>query len=240
MAGTILKALSWGHRRATGPLQPLVDRFRETRPDIDIEWTVRPLSDFEHQGLAGVAAQFDLIIYDHPFSGDLLASGAFVPLDRHLPGLTARDDTRFIGASLASYRYAGAVWGAPIDGATQHALYRADVMGAHPLPQSWNEVLALGEDLRREQLWLGLACETPHAGLVVGALMSNADKPWSTDAEEPFHVDRAALREALELTAAVVALSPPEAIGWNSIDLHDQMAARDDIAYAPCVYGYAT
>lgn len=237
---TVLKGLSWGHRRATGPLQPLVDRFRQSQPDIDIEWTVRPLSDFEHQGLAGVAELFDLIIYDHPFSGDLLSSGAFVPLDRYLPGLTPADDRRFAGASLTSYRYGGAVWGAPIDGATQHALYRADLLGARALPESWNEVLALGEELRRDKLWLGLACETPHAGLVAGALMSNAGKPWSTDPARPFAVDRAALREALELIAAVVALSPPEAIGWNSIDLHDQMVARDDIAYAPCVYGYAT
>jgi len=240
MAGTVLKGLSWGHRRATGPLQPLVDRFRQTYPDIDVEWTVRPLSDFEHQGLAGVAEQFDLIIYDHPFSGDLLASGAFVPLDKHLPGLTPADDKRFAGASLTSYRYKGTVWGAPIDGATQHAIYRADLLRSRTLPQTWNDVLTLGEDLRREGLWLGLACETPHAGLVVGALMSNAGKPWSTDPEKPLHVDRPALREAIELTAAVVALSPPEAIGWNSIDLHDQMVARDDIAYAPCVYGYAT
>lgn len=237
---TVLKGLSWGHRRATGPLEPLVARFRETRPDIEIEWTVRPLSDFEHQGLAGVAELFDLIIYDHPFSGDLLASGAFVPLDQHLPGLTPDDDKRFAGASLTSYRYGGAVWGAPIDGATQHALYRADLMGSRLVPMMWSDVLTLGQDLRRDGLWLGLACETPHAGLVVGALMSNAGKPWSTDPAQPFTVDRAALREALELTAAVVALSPPEAIGWNSIDLHDQMVARDDIAYAPCVYGYAT
>ena len=240
MAGTVLKGLSWGHRRATGPLRPLVDRFRQMRPDVDIEWTVRPLSDFEHQGLAGVAEQFDLIIYDHPFSGDLLASRAFVALDEHLSGLAPDDDARFVGGSLNSYRYGGAVWGAPIDGATQHAIYRSDLMGGRALPQSWNEVLLLGEALRGDGLWLGIPCETPHAGLVVAALMSNAGKPWSTDPDRPLHVDRVALREALELTAAVVALSPPEAIGWNSIDLHDQMVARDDIAYAPCVYGYAT
>lgn len=240
MASTMLKGLSWGHRRATGPLQPLVDRFRETHPDIDVQWTVRPLSDFEHQGLAGVAELFDLIIYDHPFSGDLLASGAFVPLDRHLPGLTAADDARFAGASLPSYRYGGAVWGAPIDGATQHALYRADLLGTHVLPEKWDDVLALGNALRHDRLYLGLAGETPHAGLVVAALMSNAGKGWSTDPARPFTIDRPALREALQLTADVMALCPPEAIGWNSIDLHDQMVARDDIAYAPCVYGYAT
>lgn len=240
MTKVVLKGLSWGHRRATGPLQPLVDRFRESHPDIDIQWTVRPLSDFEHQGLAGVAELFDLIIYDHPFSGDLVASGAFVPLDQHLPGLTADGDVRFAGASLTSYRYAGSVWGAPIDGATQHALYRADLMGDRPLPQTWDEVLTLGRALRKDGLYLGLAGETPHAGLVVAALMANAGTPWSTDPAQPFRIDRAALGVALERTAAVMALCPPEAINWNSIDLHDQMVARDDIVYAPCVYGYAT
>ena len=240
MAPTTLRGLSWGHRRATGPLQPLVDRFRQANPHIDIAWTVRPLSDFEHQGLAGVAELFDLIIYDHPFSGDLLASAAFVPLDRYLPGLTPADDELFVGASLTSYRYGGAVWGAPIDGATQHALYRADLLKARALPQKWDDVLAMGRDLRKERLYLGCAGETPHAGLVVAALMSNAGKCWSTDPVHRFTVDGPALREALELSAELMSLSPPEAIGWNSIDLHDNMVDRDDIVYAPCVYGYAT
>jgi multiple sugar transport system substrate-binding protein len=240
MARTVLKGLSWGHRRATGPLQLLVDRFRQDNPDVDVEWTVRPLSDFEHQGLAGVAERFDLIIYDHPFSGDLVASGAFVPLDQHLPGLGIGDDNRFVGSSLTSYRYAGSVWGAPIDGATQHALYRADLMGDRSLPVSWDEVLALGRVLRSDKLFLSLACETPHAVLVLAALMANAGKPWSTDPALPFSVDRPALREALELTLEILAFCLPEAIGWNSIDRHDQMVARDDVAYAPCVYGYAT
>ena len=236
----VLKGLNWGHRRATGPLAPLVERFRQTNPDVEIEWTVRPLSDFEHQGLAGVAEKFDLIIYDHPFSGDLVASGAFVPLDRHLPELSQAHDALYAGPSLTSYRYAGSVWGAPIDGATEHALYRADLMPGRPLPQKWDDVLTLGAALRQDGLYLGLAAETPHAGLVVAALMANAGKPWSTDPAQPFHIDRDALREALQLVAEAMAYCPPEAIGWNSIELHDQMVARDDVAYAPCVYGYAT
>ncbi|MET3898025.1 multiple sugar transport system substrate-binding protein [Devosia sp. UYZn731] len=237
---TTLKGLSWGHRRATGPLQPLVERFCQDNTDIAVEWTVRPLSDFEHQGLAAVAEQFDLIIYDHPFSGDVVASGAFVPLDRNLAGLNPSDDRHFAGASLTSYRYADAVWGAPIDGATQHALYRGDLMADRPLPVSWDDVLNLGRMLRKDGLFLGMACETPHAVLTIAALMANAGKPWSTDPKQPFRIDRVGLGEALELVTAALEFCPPEAIGWNSIDLHDQMVARDDVVYAPCVYGYAT
>jgi multiple sugar transport system substrate-binding protein len=237
---TILKGLSWGHRRATGPLQPLVDRFRSDNPDVEVEWTVRPLSDFEHQGLAAVAEQFDLIIYDHPFSGDVVASGAFVALDQHMPGLGVEDDERFVGKSLASYRYGGGVWGAPIDGATQHGLYRADLLGDRPLPVSWDEVLLLGAALRGRGLFIGMACETPHAVLTLAALMANAGSPWSADPALKFSIDRSALQQALEQVSAVLEYCPPEAIGWNSIDLHDQMVARDDVVYAPCVYGYAT
>lgn len=235
-----LNGLSWGHRRATGPLDPLVQRFRQDNPDIEVQWTVRPLSDFEHQGLAAVAEQFDLIIYDHPFSGDVVASNAFVPLDQHLAGLAREDDARFIGPSLTSYRYAGAVWGAPIDGATQHALYRADLLRDRPLPVSWSDVIELGRAVRTNGLFLGMACETPHAVLTIAALMTNAGKPWSTDPAQPFVIDRLALGEALSQVQAALAFCPPEAIGWNSIDLHDQMVGRDDVVYAPCVYGYAT
>jgi multiple sugar transport system substrate-binding protein len=38
----------------------------------------------------------------------------------------------------------------------------------------------------------------------------------------------------------LAAACPPEALDWNSIALQDQMCARDDIAYCPFVYGFAT
>ena len=66
-----LTGRSWGHRRASGPLEPLARRFAELRPDIRITWSDRTLAGFEHQNIADAAASFDLIIYDHPFSGDI-------------------------------------------------------------------------------------------------------------------------------------------------------------------------
>jgi multiple sugar transport system substrate-binding protein len=235
-----LRGLSWGHRRANGPLGPLTERFRQAHPDIAIEWSVRPLSDFEHQGIAGVAEAFDLVIFDHPFSGDVVAAGAFVALDEAIAELETGNETRFAGPSLGSYRYGGHVWGAPIDAATQHALVRPDLMGGEPLPASWDGMLALGERLGRRGLHLGFAGITPHAGLTVAALMCNAGKAWSTDPQAPFAIDPDGLALALDQHRALAAFAPPEALGWNSIELHDAMVARDDIAFAPCVYGYAT
>lgn len=234
-----LKGLSWCHRRATGPLAPLVGRFRKNHPEIDITWTVRPLSDFEHQSLESIARDFDFIIYDHPFSGGLAQSRAFVALDELLPGLAPEDDACFVGPSLTSYCYQGAVWGVPIDAATEHAVYRADLLSAS-LPRQWDDVIELGGRLSSEGRFLGLACETPHALLVLAALMANAGRPWSTDPSQRFELDPQLLAEGLDLLTHLRSFCPPEAANWNSIDLHEAMVARDDIVYAPCVYGYAT
>jgi multiple sugar transport system substrate-binding protein len=88
MANQNLKGLAWGHRRATGPLEPLSAAFRRDHPDVSVEWSVRPLSDFEHQPIASIADRFDLMIIDHPFCGDIAASGACLPLEE----VTAEND----------------------------------------------------------------------------------------------------------------------------------------------------
>ena len=50
---------------------------------------------------AELARQYDLIVLDHPFAGDIAASGCLLPLD-NLIGPESHQD--FVGPSLASYR----------------------------------------------------------------------------------------------------------------------------------------
>lgn len=238
-----LKGLSWGHRRASGPLPDLSRAFTARHPGLAVRWADRTLAGFEHQAIAETARDFDLVIFDHPFLGDIVEAGAFLRLDTHIPDrLGPEADPLFIGASLESYRYAGAVWGAPIDAATEHAILRADLLAGadEASPERWSEVIALGRRLRAKGLFLGCPVVTPHAALLVAALMANAGRPWSTDPGHPFAIDRAGLTEALEQLGELLDFCPPEVLGWNSIDLHAAMVARDDIAYAPCVFGYAT
>ena len=92
MANQNLKGLAWGHRRATGPLEPLSAAFRRDHPDVSVEWSVRPLSDFEHQPIASIADRFDLMIIDHPFCGDIAASGACLPLEEAISELSSHAD----------------------------------------------------------------------------------------------------------------------------------------------------
>jgi multiple sugar transport system substrate-binding protein len=243
MTTTVLRGLNWGHRRATGPLGPLTAAFCEHHPDIDVEWVVRPLSDFEHQGLSGLASVYDLIIYDHPFSGSIVETGAFEPLSSHpQTKLSLADASRYLGPSMRSYRMGGSVFGVPIDAATQHAAYRADLLeaAAESVPTSWSDAIALGQRLEKHGMKLGLAVKTPHAGLAIAALMANAACPWTTDVDTPFGMDRDGFVSAYEAVRELFSYCHREAIEWNAIDLHEAMVARDDIAYTPCVYGYGT
>jgi multiple sugar transport system substrate-binding protein len=243
MSNISLKGLAWGHRRATGPLEPLNAAFRRERPDVSVEWTVRPLSDFEHQPIADIAGRYDLLIVDHPFCGDIVAAKAFVPLDTELPDILGGEaDSLYVGPSLASYRYAGHVWAAPVDAATPHAAYRADILDrlGEAVPESWAETIALGNRLRRAGLWLGTPILSPHAFATVASLMANIGRPISTDPDSPFAFDTDAMNTALDALDELVALSVPESLGWNAIDIEEAMVARDDIAFTPSVYGYAT
>lgn len=235
-----LNGLVWGHRRAIQPMKALTSAFSAFRPDITIEWQVRSLADFEHQSLTDVARACDMVLLDHPFSAEIVASGSFLPLSGLGLGCDLADAPSFIGSSLASYRYGGSVWAVPVDGASQHAAYRPDLMESTTLPRNWDEVLALGAGLRRAGLWLGLAALTPHAGLVLAALMANLGKSWETDPDQPFKIDRDGFTEAYDLLSQLVSFCPPEIADWNAIDLHEAMTTRDDIVYCPCVFGYAT
>lgn len=241
MAIVTLRGLSWGHRRATGPLIPLTQSFCAQNADVAIEWAVRPLSDFEHQSLPQLASVYDLIIYDHPFSGTIVESGAFLPLSGNAQlRVGVLDDHLWLGASLSSYRYGGTVWGLPIDAATQHAIYRADLMAAEPLPDNWSSAVALGEKLQKQGQYLGMAVTAPHAILTIASLMANLGCPWETRPDFPFTIDRAGFCEAYAQLQALLRYCPQNSFSWNAIDLHDQMVANDNIVYCPCVYGYGT
>ena len=118
---TSLRILCWEHRRAVDPMRAAIAAYGAENPDVAIELSFRPLSDFEHQGIAGAAAENDMVVFDHPFCGDIAESGVFLPLEDVLAGALG-EDSRYVGPSLATYRYGGHIWGAPIDAATQHAL----------------------------------------------------------------------------------------------------------------------
>ena len=81
MSDIVLRGMTWDHRRAIDPLVSTMPGFRARRSDVDIFWTARPLHGFEFDPVQELAQQFDLIVLDHPFVGDIAATGCLEPLD---------------------------------------------------------------------------------------------------------------------------------------------------------------
>jgi multiple sugar transport system substrate-binding protein len=238
MARTVLRGMTWGHRRAIDPLLAAAPFFEQRHPEIAVEWDSRPLSGFEYAPVDALARQYDMIVLDHPFCGLIAATRCLLPLDA-LIAETGGD--RYVGPSLESYRYQGRIWALPIDAACQVAVSRPDLMaalGAAP-PADWQSLLALGAQASRKGWKLAIGLKGVHSLMTFFSLCANLGKPCSTDPGRPL-VDGDTARAALEHMRRLLALSPEQALDWNSIDLHDAMAARDDLVFCPAVYCYAT
>lgn len=236
-----LTGLTWGHIRAIDPLVASAKIYSKLPNACHIDWKVRDLKDFEHQSLSDIVRKVDMVVFDHPHCGMLADYGLFSPLD-DLDALSSRNEINFIGPSLASYRWQGTQWGAPVDGATNHAVYRADLLASlgEVLPQSWNQALALGQKARAQGRYLAMAANGHHGLLVVAALCANMGRPWRENLTDgTMEIDRAALSQAIDCLAQLLTFCPPQALDWNSIALHNQMSSRDDLVYCPCVYGFA-
>lgn len=238
-----LRGITWGHRRAIDPLVEASRAFAHKHGGDGADWAVRDLRAFEHQPLAEAIRACDLLVFDHPFIGEIAESGLFLPLDDVLAGVEGgAREASYAGPSLRSYRWRGQVWGAPVDAATMNAVLREDLVGMLdcPLPETWEQVVAFGRSARRRNLWLGLANGDHHGFLAAGTLMHNLGTGWTDAAEGGLCFDLSTFREALEALEEVNAYAHPDCGHFNSIALHDAMSSRDDIAYCPLTYGYAT
>ncbi len=242
MARIRLSGITWEHRRAVDPLLATLAAFGRERPDVEVAWQARPLAGFEFQPVDELAEAHDLIVFDHPFVGEIARSRCLAPLDGLIGGPIDGGLTgAFAGPSLEGYRYGGRLWALPLDAACQVAVYRPDLLArcGEEVPRSWTEVLALGERTAAKGLRLAIALAGVHGLMTFFSLCANLGRPCGVPSRDDF-ADRDTAHAALEALRRLLALSPPEVLDWNSIAVQDAMAARDDLLFCPAVYGFAT
>lgn len=238
MARIVLRGMTWDHRRAVDPLVHTLAAFRSGHPDIDVQWTSRPLHGFEFTPVGELARSFDLIVLDHPFAGAIAATGCLLPLD----DLAGGQDDGFVGPSLQSYVHSGHLWALPVDAACQVAVSRPDLMSRldEAAPADWAGLLQLGARARRQEMFLAIPLRGVHGLMSLFTLCANLGRPFGEGGNDAPPMDRATCAQVLDLLRDVLALAPTECLDWNSIDLHDQMALRDDLVFCPAVYGFVT
>jgi multiple sugar transport system substrate-binding protein len=236
-APIILRGMTWNHTRGYVPMVATAQRFTELNPGIEIAWERRSLKAFEEFPVEKLAAEYDLIVLDHPFVGYAAAHGLLLPLDEHLPAPFLADQAaNAVGASHASYTYAGHHWALAIDAATPVAFWREDLLAQHglTLPSTWEELLGLARAGHVEIPAAPINCLMNFYSFCVAA----GEAPFTTR-ERVASPETA--RAALGALRELISLCDPGCWSRNPIASHDLVASAENstLAYCPLAYGYS-
>lgn len=233
-----LRGLAWDHRRCWGPLEASVSTYRALQPDIQVAWNRRSLWEFGEGRLDGPAADYDLVIYDHPFVGEVARDGLMLDLTRFL---SADQITGFtndsLGPSWQSYRFGGGIWALPIDGAAQVAAYRPDLLSrfADVPPRTLDQVFDLAESVRVAGMFIGWPSVPTDVMCTLLTIAAGLGHLPSRNA--PFLPPRH-FTEAMEPLRRLRSVAHPDGHRWNPIACYDHMSAADDVVYVPYGFGY--
>lgn len=241
---TALRGMTWNHHRGRAPL---IEACRQT--GVDVSWEARSLAEFEETSITDLAARYDLIAIDHPFTGQAEATGALADLAELLPP-TILDEQRqgSVGPSFDSYRVDGHQWALPMDAAAQVSAWRPDLL--RQLPVSWDDALEL---LRGSRDWAAAMPANPtHLfSCFVSLCHDSADAALRTPGEtgrpgwwSEGGIDTAVGTEAVRRLVELVSLLDPRSLEMNPIMLLDQMSADPPtggvpIGYVPLIFGYS-
>ncbi len=235
MKQILLRGITWNHSRALPPLVATAQRFEELNPGVRIQWEKRSLHEFGHADIATLAHNFDLLIIDHPMTGDAEATGVLTDL---LPLLSSeevaglREDS--LGSSFSSYLYHDKLYALPIDAAAPAASYRPDLLEQHGLkePELWDDVVALARSG-----WVRMPAFSADLFLNFMGLCVSRGSAVAASTEQL--IDHETGAQCLEQLDELAALMPDEIYQMNPIAVYERMASEDSFAYCPFAYTYS-
>lgn len=232
-----LKGIAWNHSRGFTSVVATAQRFEELHPGVTIRWEKRSLQAFADASMAELAAQFDLIVMDHPHTALAATEGLLLPYEDFAPAGFLEDQAEnSVGGSHASYRFEDRQWTLATDAAAPIATWRPDLMERHgaSLPATWEDVLTLaGEGL------------VTVSAFPIDVLMNSYMFCDALGAELflPYALaDEDALAGALEELRKLVALCDPACLERNPIRTAEWMSTVPEdprACYCPFAYGYS-
>lgn len=232
-----LRGITWDHSRGYSPMAATAQRFNELHPPITIVWEKHSLKTFEESPVSRLAADYDLMVLDHPCISKAAPGGALLPLDEHLSaGFLADQAAQSVGASHVSYQGAGHQWALAIDAAAPIAFWRADLLArlGTPVPQNWEQVIALARLGRVEVPAAPINCLMNFYTLC----LAEGGQPFVAPGD---FVSRPAALAAFARLRELLALCDSGCWTRNPIASHDLVssAANEQLVYCPLAYGYS-
>lgn len=228
-----LKGITWGHSRGFTSIVGVTQRYAELNPGFDVTWEKRSLTEFESKPIDQLAAEYDLLIIDHPWAGFAAAHHVLLPLDEWLDaGFMADQRANSVGQSCASYDFDGFQSALAIDAASPVAVWRPDLLGRADVPATFDEVIDLARQGR-----VAVAGTPQYLLMDFIGLCNTAGGDLFAEGSDHV-VDRDTGVKVLEDMRRLAQLCDPAIFGWSTIELHEQLARSERVCYCPWVYGY--
>lgn len=140
---------TWAHTRAIAPLAAASQWHADVQGGVPAVWFTHSARQFGEGPLEPLAAEFDLVCFDHPHAGHVADSRMFLALDEHLSAEELSDrKSASSGHSFASYACGGHQWGVPVDAAATMSAWnpaKLDAISLEP-PVSWDALIRLAAD----------------------------------------------------------------------------------------------
>lgn len=231
-----LKGMTWAHARGLNPLVAASKIFAE-KTGIEITWVARSLSDFELFPMDQLAAEYDMIMIDHPHIGVSHEEHLLQPLEGLLSAELLKDqEVNSVGQSYKSYHWEGHQYALPLDAAAQVGAYRSDLLDNLDVetPTTWAEVFALAEKCPGQ---VAIPFVPVHAYSSFFTLCShfNDNKFWSDESD----LDEEVGEQTLDLLIKLLKVAHKDSKDMDPINMLDKMCSSDEILYSPLVYGYS-
>lgn len=205
----LLRGLTHDDPRGWGPIPAVVDAFGQTPEgrEVVFEWHIQLLGDYANRPFAEWTRNYDLLVVNHTFIGEVAESGCFTSI-AELPAT-------YVGPSSRSCQWNGACHAYPLDATCYVCAYHPSRLRA--VPQSWEQVFEVAEN--------GVRVATPlageHALAALCTLLASIGAPLDPEAGFP---DAAALQQVTELMKRLVEVSKRDILCWNSVHALDALA----------------
>ena len=221
-----LRGMTWSHPRGYLPLDACSEEWKK-RTGVTITWDRRSLQDFESYPVEELAQRYDLVIIDHPHSGQITAENCLMPLDDPRLAELAKAT---VGASYPSYFWEGKQWGIPVDAATQIQCWAESRIPS--APTDWDTVMELAREGR-----VAMPLRAPHALMCLFSLVALMGRPANVHGPQLFELEPAC--DAVERLRTLMQLMDPVCQEQDPIAVYDAMGQTDSkIACVPLIYGY--
>lgn len=232
-----LKGITWDHKRGYDPLIATSQSFTKQYPDVQITWEKRSLKEFGDMPVSVLAEKYDLLLIDHPFSGEAYEKKIFADLFQHIPATAIKQaQENEIGQTFSSYTWQKTQMALPVDAAAMVAAAREDILASAGMarPENLDDLLRFSKDLPSGLHILTPLCPTD----IFCIFLSMGGAYMGQDFITRNGIDRVAAEFAVEKIKELKAISHEKSLSYNPILTLEDMTNTDEIVYAPFLFGY--